>query len=137
MKLARIGFAFFRSIGEAPALIDLRKRVTLIIGANNSGKSNVLARIILLKEKQGYLESLSQTDIHLRDGRNAPRVVADLIVEGEDDFPGKAPGDLIRFVRESNEGRSHWLETPLRGIFRRRFKVCIAGLRTGVRSRSW
>lgn len=116
MKLARIGFAFFRSIGEEPALIDLRKRVTLIIGANNSGKSNVLAGVGMLKEKQGLLGPLSPTDTHLRDGRNAPRVVADLLVEQGGDFPGKAPGDLIRFIREFNAEPSRWLETPLRGL---------------------
>src|SRR5262245_39085031 len=116
MKLARVGLAFFRSIGKEPAIIDLRKRVTLIIGANNSGKSNVLAGIGLLKEKQGFLERLQQTDVHLRDERNAPRVMAELLVESTDEFPGKAPGELIRFVRDFSAVPSLWLESPLRDL---------------------
>jgi len=42
MKLLRIGVANFRSIGAQPVMIDLQKRINLLIGANNSGKSNVL-----------------------------------------------------------------------------------------------
>lgn len=116
MKLIRAGFAFYRSIGEEPIVIDLRKRITLVIGANNSGKSNVLAGVGMLKAKKGQLEGLPQTDIHLRDDRYAPRVVADLLVESNDEFYGKVPGDIIRFVREFSPGQSQWIESPLRNL---------------------
>jgi len=42
MKIVRLGFANFRSIGSEPVILDLQKRINLLIGANNSGKSNVL-----------------------------------------------------------------------------------------------
>jgi putative ATP-dependent endonuclease of OLD family len=116
MRLARIGLAYFRSIGEAPAIIDLRKRVTLVIGANNSGKSNVLAAICLIQEKQGLLDRLSPTDTHLRDAQYFPRVFADLLIEAEDEFPERRPGELIRFVREFSGDDPRWIESPLRNI---------------------
>ena len=38
MEIVQIGFANFRSIGAEPVVLNLRKRVNLLIGANNSGK---------------------------------------------------------------------------------------------------
>ena len=42
MKLVGIGIANYCSIGEEPVWIDLEKKVNLLIGPNNSGKSNVI-----------------------------------------------------------------------------------------------
>lgn len=112
MKLARLGLAFYRSIGEEPAIIDLRKRVTVVIGANNSGKSNVLSALQLLKEQRGVLSRISPTDRHLRDDRNNPRVVVDFEVQPGDGFPSTTGGELIRFVREFSGAEPRWIDTP-------------------------
>lgn len=42
MKLTRIGFANYRSIGADPVFIDLTAKVNILVGPNNAGKSNVL-----------------------------------------------------------------------------------------------
>ena len=113
MKLVRIGIAFYRSLGETPALIDLRKRITIVIGANNSGKSNILAALQYLKQSKGTLTEFSPTDRHLRDDHNVPRVVIEAEIEPADYFPGKPDGTLVRFVREGGSG---WLATPFDGL---------------------
>ena len=43
MDLVAVGFSNFRSIGADPVWIDLTKKVDVLIGVNNSGKSNVVA----------------------------------------------------------------------------------------------
>ena len=62
MKLLRIGVANFRSIGAQPVMIDLQKRINLLIGANNSGKSNVLTifqRLDQLKQDKLIMHGLA------------------------------------------------------------------------------
>lgn len=112
MKLARIGFARYRSVGDEPALIDLRKRLTVVVGANNSGKSNVLTGLLALRQNNGSLPASSPMDRHLRDNRLSPHVIADLELEGGDTFPGKSHGDILRFVREVDGSEVRWVETP-------------------------
>ena len=42
MKLTHIGISQFRSVGAVPVMIDLAKRVTVLVGQNECGKSGVL-----------------------------------------------------------------------------------------------
>ena len=42
MKLTHVGISNFRSIGEEFVTIDLTKKINVLVGANNCGKSNVL-----------------------------------------------------------------------------------------------
>ncbi|MCX5682180.1 MAG: AAA family ATPase [Planctomycetota bacterium] len=48
MKLVGIGITHFRSIGASPVFINLEKKVNILIGANNSGKSNVIKALLWL-----------------------------------------------------------------------------------------
>ncbi len=72
MKLTGIGFANFRSIGREPVWLDLTKKVNILIGANNAGKSNVFRALGFAHPgKQGF-SRLEEIDRHRRDGkRNA------------------------------------------------------------------
>ncbi|MDR1695740.1 MAG: AAA family ATPase, partial [Endomicrobium sp.] len=49
MRLEKIGFANYRSIGNTYAYIDLTKRINLLIGPNNAGKSNIISALELIK----------------------------------------------------------------------------------------
>jgi hypothetical protein len=71
MKLLRIGVANFRSIGTQPVVIDLQKRINLLIGANNSGKSGVLETLSRLHGEKNQFPSLilGDVDFHRRDLR--------------------------------------------------------------------
>lgn len=42
MKLTHLGISHFRSIGPEPVMIDLTKKITILVGQNDCGKSNVL-----------------------------------------------------------------------------------------------
>jgi len=45
MKLTSVGISNFRSIGEQFVTIDLTKKINVLVGANNCGKSNVLSAL--------------------------------------------------------------------------------------------
>jgi len=49
MKLTHLGISYYRSIGEEPVTLDLTKKLNVLIGANNCGKSNVLTILQHLK----------------------------------------------------------------------------------------
>jgi predicted ATPase len=70
MKLTGIGFANFRSIGQEPVWLDLTKKVNILIGANNAGKSNVFRALQLIRKEKKDRASLAEIDRHQRDGRN-------------------------------------------------------------------
>jgi predicted ATP-dependent endonuclease of OLD family len=85
MKLLKVGFANFRSIGRLPVVLDLRKRINLLIGANNAGKSNVLEILRRLKVPTIEKLTLDEVDLHRRNGNR----VFELILEiggGEPNF---------------------------------------------------
>jgi recombinational DNA repair ATPase RecF len=42
MKLTHLGVSYYRSIGAELVTIDLSKKITVLVGANNCGKPNVL-----------------------------------------------------------------------------------------------
>lgn len=84
MKLTGIGFANFRSIGEEPVWLDLTKKINVLIGANNSGKSNVFRALqFVRKEKKGN-RRLTGLDRHMRDGQCEMRCYLRGAVDSED-----------------------------------------------------
>lgn len=72
MKLTHIGISHFRSIGAEPVMIDLEKKVTVLVGQNDGGKSNVLLGLERVsKMREGGRQEINEIDYHKRD-RNAP-----------------------------------------------------------------
>lgn len=63
MKLTHIGISYFRSIGEAPVVIDLTKKINVLVGANNCGKSNVLRALTALTPG-GFRQQYHDHDWH-------------------------------------------------------------------------
>ncbi len=100
MKLARLGIANFRSIGEDPVIIDLTKRATILSGPNNSGKSSVLAALLNHSRDWLGLRKIEGTDLHRRNYSNRPRLVLDGLVEREEAGEGFREGTLLRFTQE-------------------------------------
>lgn len=68
MKLTHLGISHFRSIGETPVIIDLDKKITILVGQNDCGKSNVLRGIQCVCELVLNTERPMQViDYHRRD----------------------------------------------------------------------
>ncbi|MBL9185268.1 MAG: AAA family ATPase [Verrucomicrobiaceae bacterium] len=71
MKLTHLGISHFRSIGETPVMIDLDKKITVLVGQNDCGKSNVLNAAHWMSQiynidKVGYP---SEIDYHFRNSK--------------------------------------------------------------------
>lgn len=67
MKLTHAGISRFRSIGSEPVMIDLTKKINVLVGANNCGKSNVLRALGSFGQK-----TESELDMHLREKGTYP-----------------------------------------------------------------
>lgn len=67
MKLTHVGISRFRSIGSEPVMIDLTKKINVLVGANNCGKSNVLRALGSFGRK-----TEDELDMHFRDKGSYP-----------------------------------------------------------------
>lgn len=75
MKLTHIGISNFRSIGETPVMIDLEKKVTVFVGQNDGGKSNVLLGLERVsKTRKIERQDVTEIDCHLRIRNGRPLV---------------------------------------------------------------
>jgi energy-coupling factor transporter ATP-binding protein EcfA2 len=73
MKIRAISVSNFRSIGEEGLTLPLSKKVNVLIGQNNAGKSNLiraLQKIKSMKPGNPPTIALDQLDVHVRDGKN-------------------------------------------------------------------
>lgn len=115
MKLTHIGISQFRSIGEKPVMIDLSKKITVLVGQNDCGKSNVLrglrvASEVIWTNRASGLRS-PNIDCHNRCPDHEPQLHI-LCENSEDDSNAlKAIGrwmivrDLVPLTRSGEEGR--------------------------------
>jgi AAA ATPase domain len=118
MKIVRLGFANFRSIGSEPIMLDLQRRINLLIGANNSGKSNVLEILRRLKTERLEQIKIAEVDLHKRDGSR----LVELVVDVEATKQNEVPEGVRRFhVAVSGGTVSRWLTTPFDGLDHRQF----------------
>lgn len=72
MKITHWGISYFRSIGEKPVMLDLTKKINVLVGANNSGKSNVLRGFLWFGTKNNKNSEHAAIDLHKRDGAHRP-----------------------------------------------------------------
>ena len=118
MRIVRLGFANFRSIGSEPIILDLEKRINLLVGANNSGKSNVLEISRRLKSERPDQIKLAEVDLHQRDGSRLLELVVDVEATGANEVPE----GVRRFhVALSGGTVSRWLATPFDELDYRQF----------------
>jgi hypothetical protein len=111
MRIVAIGFSNYRSVGSLPIIVNLDKRVNLLIGANNSGKSNVLDLLRRLKKDGLQKINLSETDFHRRDGNRPLTLIFDVQPDAAD--VAKLPEGTTRFhFQVSGATVSGWLATP-------------------------
>lgn len=108
MEIVELGFSFFRSIGEEPVFVHLTKKVNILIGANNSGKSNVIRALQWIQPKvnglvgTGKMDEPLETDAHQRDEKNAFSLTVRATVTHEDGFlhPPEAPVQFQFILKE-------------------------------------
>ncbi len=117
MKIVALGFANFRSIGSEPVVLDLQKRINLLIGANNSGKSNVLEILRRLKKERLDQIKLAEVDLHQRDGSR----LLELVVDVEATESNEVPEGVRRFQVAVSGTISRWIVTPFDGLDYRQF----------------
>jgi len=67
MKLTAVGFTNFRSIGDMPVWLDLTNKVNLLIGPNNSGKSNIFRALYYIRGEVNGHNKLDDLDRHRRE----------------------------------------------------------------------
>ena len=71
MKLTHLGISYYRSIGEEPVTLDLTKKLNVLVGANNCGKSNVLRALVWYGSSK---RTLDETDWHRRNRDKNPTI---------------------------------------------------------------
>lgn len=84
MKLTGLGFGNFRSIGSEPIFVDLSKKINVLIGANNSGKSNVIRALDFVAKDKNKKKSPGELDAHGRNPENAFILTVRGAIEQED-----------------------------------------------------
>ena len=82
MKITHWGISYFRSIGEKPVMLDLTKKINVLVGANNSGKSNALSG---LQHTRGKLRGseYAAADFHQLNSGEEPTVRLSGTIETE------------------------------------------------------
>ena len=82
MKITHWGISYFRSIGENPVMLDLTKKINVLVGANNAGKSNVLTA---LEHTRGKLRGNDYTaaDTHQLISGKTPAIRLKGVVENK------------------------------------------------------
>jgi len=84
MKLTHLGVKYYRSIGAEPVTIDLSKKITVLVGANNCGKSNVLRALEHICA-ESMVTSLNEIDYHKRTRMFAPAFRISAVPDSESD----------------------------------------------------
>lgn len=110
MKLHEIGIGNYRNIGDDPIWINLEKKVNIFIGANNSGKSNILRAFEFLAGiKKIKNITLAPIDIHQRDDKNLLRISLKGSFEEEDAIPRVAGEEFVLDFR-TGDPQPEWLK---------------------------
>jgi hypothetical protein len=99
MKITHWGISYFRSIGDNPVTLDLTKKINVLVGANNSGKSNVLRALIAHTSNTDF----QPVDQHLRQQENSPQFHLRAKPSADDHQAfKKLRGLQIRFTKKRN-----------------------------------
>ncbi|GAF73787.1 unnamed protein product, partial [marine sediment metagenome] len=66
MRLSGVELHNFRSIGDNPVVLDPLRKCNILVGQNNSGKSNVLKALSKISDKLGD-KNVKLTDLDFHD----------------------------------------------------------------------
>jgi len=112
MILHEIGIGNFRSIGNNPVWINLEKKINVFIGANNSGKSNVLRAFEWLAQNKSLDKKLDQTEFYQRDEKNLLRISLKASFEESDGIPAVVGNQFVLDFKAQGSQRE-WIEGPV------------------------
>src|ERR1035438_2860064 len=84
MDLERLEISQFRSIGVEPVCLDFSRRVVVLAGQNNAGKSNVLEALQYLARLSNSRLETEELDRHHRRSELHPRFKVTVRISGED-----------------------------------------------------
>lgn len=116
MKLTHVGFANYRSIGSDFVWIDLTRKVNVVIGPNNSGKSNILRACTWLNAdrlKEG--EPIPPIDKHQCQDNNLLQIGIKAVAEPKETrlFEGR---EELTFLYERGDDRFVNIANPFQGL---------------------
>jgi len=95
MDLIAVAVGNYRSVGEEPIWVDLEKRANVLIGANNSGKSNVLKSLLWVGQaRPGGNLAVQDFERHRRDTRLNPQISVRVRKDPRGDEPNHLPDVL-------------------------------------------
>lgn len=116
MKLLSVGISNFRSIGEEPVHVRLDKKINILMGPNNAGKSNVIKALVWLHRKTHHDDTqLDQLDQHKQAASNSFGVELKALVENGDGLKPLA-GTEIALVLRLTDNRLVCTRHPLAGL---------------------
>ena len=110
MQIQRVGFRFFKSIGAQTVELDLTKRINLLIGPNNAGKSNVIAALSRLHEAKSNWRKATPLEFHKRNENNPPKLTMQGVYEGNSKESEVYANQLWRFEEQIHPS-TYW-DTP-------------------------
>jgi predicted ATP-dependent endonuclease of OLD family len=111
MILHEIGIGNFKSIGDEPVWINLEKKINIFIGANNSGKSNILKALEWVCTNRNLEAKISPIDIHKRDEKNLLRISLKASFE-EADRIDMVSGNVFLLDFKIQENMKDWIKVP-------------------------
>ncbi|MHA2367167.1 MAG: AAA family ATPase [Candidatus Hodarchaeales archaeon] len=115
MKLLEIGIGNYRSIGDTPIRINLEKKLNVFIGANNSGKSNVLHALEWITQHKALNNNLEQIEQHQRDAKNSLHLTLKAKLEPSDELEFFSDEEFILDFRCRGQERE-WIAGPLDNV---------------------
>jgi putative ATP-dependent endonuclease of OLD family len=111
MILHEIGIGNYRSIGNDPVWINLDKKVNIFIGANNSGKSNILRAFYWLVQNKSLNKGLDQIELHQKKGENLLRISLKATFDESDGIPEVVDQSFILDFKAQGK-QLEWLDGP-------------------------
>jgi predicted ATPase len=116
VKLTKFGVGNFRSIGSSPVIIDMADKITILAGANNSGKSNVLTAIQWLKATHNRDRTLSLIDSHNRERNTPPLIYAEGVIEESDRLALRRITEVTFLAKATGQPEYTFAESPIANL---------------------
>ncbi len=100
MQIQKVGFRYYKSIGDQAVELDFAKRSNLLIGPNNAGKSNAISALVKLFEKRANWRQTVELELHKRGAENPPMLNIEGIFQGTTEKQKAFSGDIWRFEEQ-------------------------------------
>lgn len=113
MKILEIGIGKYKSIGEEFIWINPNKKVNVLIGSNNSGKSNVLKGFErFTNDKFGIINNLTENEFYNRKNKNRFRFAFKVRLDETDSAMKLKDKEIILAFMFGDQNQIVWDNNP-------------------------